>query len=209
MLAPKDGNETSLSCAGGQAPTPLLGALVGGRGSLAGAEPAAMAAWLRLSLRVGGASCGEAWRTPLHMHPAAPPADAPARRCSSDTEGGALGMDESRDALAEAAGLGSARPSAMLSSEFSAWSLPRICWSCWCSATDRCSSFCSSNDHSTYTPTSVGLILVCSGAVRCDRVAKMSSLWNDANASSSTRERRAAARASIMHSRAPASASRA
>ena len=118
---------------------------------------ATMAAWLRLP--VGGATWGEAWRTPLHMHPAAPPADAPARRCSSATEGGALGKDEAREAaLAEAAGLGSARPSAMLSSEFSAWSLPRICSSCWCSVTQRCSSFCSSNDHSTYTPTSVGMI---------------------------------------------------
>ena len=120
-------NETSLSCAEGQAPTPLLGALVDGRGALACAAPAAMAAWLRLRLPVGGATCGEAWRIPLHMHPAVPPADAPARRCSSATERGALGMDESREAaLAEAAGLGSARPSAMLSSEFSAWSLPRI-----------------------------------------------------------------------------------
>jgi len=168
----------------------LLGALVGGRGSLACHTPpaamalaaaaslaalaaaassalafsaaafsSAMAAWVRLRLPVGGATCGEAWRTPLHMHPAAPPADAPARRCSSATEGGALGKDESREAaLAKAAGLGSARPSAMLSSEFSAWSLPRICWSCWCSVTQRCSSFCSSNDHSTYTPTSVGMI---------------------------------------------------
>ena len=54
---------------------------------------ATMAAWLRLP--VGGATWGEAWRTPLHMHPAAPPADAPARRCSSATEGGALGMGES------------------------------------------------------------------------------------------------------------------
>ena len=148
--------EASFSGTDGQADTLLPGALVAGR-LLACHALATMAAWLRLP--VGGATWGEAWRTPLHMHPAAPPADAPARRCSSATEGGALGMDEAREAaLAEAAGLGSARPSAMLSSEFSAWSLPRICSSCWCSVTQRCSSFCSSNDHSTYTPTSVGMI---------------------------------------------------
>ena len=211
---------------------------------------ATMAAWLRLP--VGGATWGEAWRTPLHMHPAAPPADAPARRCSSAADGSALGIDEPRDAaLAEAAGLGSGRPSALLNSQFSASSLPRICWSCWWSVTERCSSSCSSNDHLMYTPTSVDLIgsgsssvslpcgglgaalsahsraaelvgktpgarrvqalativpcssprtLVCAGTLKCDLVllAKLSSLWNDAFASSSTRERRAAARASIM-----------
>ena len=79
-----------------------------------------MAAWLRLRLPVGGATWGEAWRTPLHMHAAAPPADAPARRCSPSTEAGALGRDEPREAtLAGAAGRGPGRPSAMLSSDFS------------------------------------------------------------------------------------------
>ena len=104
------------------------------------------------------ARLGEAWRTPLHMHPAAPPADAPARRCSSAADGSAPADEPRVAALAEAAGLGSGRPSALFSSEFSASSLPRICWSCWWSVTERCSSSCSSNDHLMYTPISVDLI---------------------------------------------------
>eukprot|EP00964_Phaeocystis_antarctica_P127486 scaffold91144_cov67-Phaeocystis_antarctica.AAC.10 len=129
-----------------------------------------MAAWLRLP--VGGATWGDAWRIPLHMHPPAPggaktpPPDAPARRWSSATEGSALGVDEPRDATsAEAAGLGSGRPRATLSSEFSDSSLPRICWSCEWSVSERCSSSCSSNAHLMYTPISVDLISMGSSSV--------------------------------------------